>query len=67
MTEIELFEKKQSEMLDKELHDLVKSELFKLCRTGGKSMTMSVPPMITDTDMLIYELLNRFKRITNCD
>ena len=62
----EQFKQKQAEMTDKELHDLVRTELSKLCKTGGKSLTMCVPPMFTDTDMLISELLNRFKRLTNC-
>ena len=62
----EQFKQKQAEMTDKELHDLVRTELSKLCITGGKSLTMCVPPMVTDTDMLISELLNRFKRLTNC-
>ena len=62
----EQFKQKQAEMTDKELHDLVRTELSKLCKTGGKSLTMCVPPIFTDTDMLISELLNRFKRLTNC-
>ena len=62
----EQFEQKQAEITDKELHDLVRTELSKLCKTGGKSLTMCVPPMFTDTDMLISELLDRFKRLTNC-
>lgn len=67
MTKTELFEQKQAEMTDKELHALVSEELSKLCKTGGRSITMCVPPMVTDTDMLIGELLNRFKRITDED
>jgi len=66
MKKIELFKQKQAEMTDKELHDLVRTELSKLCKTGGKSLTMRVPPTVTDTDMLISELLNRFKRLTVC-
>jgi len=65
MTKTEQFKQKQAEMTDKELHDLVRTELSKLCITGGKSLTICVPPMVTDTDMLISELLNRFKRLTN--
>jgi hypothetical protein len=65
MTKTEQFEKKQAEMTDKELHELVRIELSKLCQTGGRSITMCVPPMITDTDMLIGELLNRFKKLKN--
>lgn len=62
-TRTEQFEQKQAEMTDKELYDLVREELSKLCKTGGKSLTMSIPPMVTDTDMLISELLNRFKML----
>lgn len=64
MTKTEEFEKKQSEMPDKELHDLVSEELSKLCKTGGRSLKMCVPPMVTDTDMLISELLRRFKQMS---
>ncbi len=67
MTKTELFKKKQAKMPDKELHNLVQSELSRLCETGGKSLTMCMPPMMKDTDMLIGELLNRFKNLTNID
>ena len=58
---IEQFEKKQSEMTDKELLEKTSQLLSKLCKTGGKSLSMSVPPNINDFDMLVCELMRRFK------
>lgn len=52
-------------MSDRDLYLLVREELSKLCKTGGKSLTMTVPPKEDDTDMLISELLNRFKDKSN--
>lgn len=66
MTKTEIFEQKQSAMTDKELCELLDNELSKLCKTYGKSFTMSIPPMVTDTDMLIGEMLERFKKLSNC-
>ena len=63
-TEDELFRMKQEAMSDKELAELVEQEIFKLCKTGGKSLTMCVPPNIKDTDMLICEMIRRFKKLT---
>lgn len=61
ITSHEIFRQKQAEIPDKKLIELCTVELSKLCRTGGKSLTMCVPPMITDTDMLFAELIYRFK------
>ena len=55
------FEQKQREMTNEELYNLVQEQLSKLCKTGGKSLTMSVPPRVDDFDMLVCELLKRFK------
>lgn len=57
----EQFEKKQAEMPNEELYNLVQEQLSKLCKTGGKSLTMNVPPQVDDFDMLVSELLRRFK------
>lgn len=57
----EQFEQKQREMTNEELYNLVQEQLSKLCKTGGKSLTMSVPPRVEDFDMLVSELLRRFK------
>jgi len=55
------FKAKQSQMTDAELINLAQGELSKLCKTGGKSLRMTVPPMITDTDMVFSEIIRRFK------
>jgi hypothetical protein len=59
----EIFRQKQEAMSNQELYDTVDSELSKMCRTGGRSFTMTVPVSIYDTDMLICELLRRFKEM----
>lgn len=46
---------------DDELAERVDAGLKELCKTGGRSFTMSVPVLTTDTDVLIAELLRRFK------
>ena len=61
----EEFETKQALMSDKELIKLANEEISKLCISGGRSIHMSVPPMVTDTDMLFCELIKRFKNKTN--
>lgn len=60
----EQFEEKQSQMSNEELAELARKEVSKLCETGGKSIRMCVPPMVTDTDMLLCELIKRFKSLT---
>jgi hypothetical protein len=55
------FEAKQAEMSDKELVELVEKEISNLCKTGGRSLKMCVPPLVTDTDMLLCEMVRRFK------
>jgi len=63
-TKDELFRKKQEEMPDAELAELAREEVSKMCKTGGRSITMCVPPMVTDTDMLLCELIRRFKKLS---
>ena len=62
---VEEFDQKQSEMPDKELLEKTQKLLSKLCETGGKSLSMSVPPSVNDFDMLICELMRRFKNVIN--
>jgi len=57
----ELFRDKQANMNDKELIDLVDKQISELAKTGGRSHRMCVPPMVNDTDMLLSEMLRRFK------
>lgn len=61
MTNLEKFEEKQTAMPDAELALLVEKEIQQLCKTRGRSIKMCVPPMISDTDMLLCEMLKRFK------
>ena len=60
----ELFALKQQQMPDKELIELAINEVSNLCKTGGKSLKMCVPPMIRDTDMLLCEVIRRFETST---
>ena len=39
----------------------VERQITELARTGGKSHRMCVPPMPEDTDMILSELIKRFK------
>ena len=51
------------DLTDKELSNKVEKELDKLIKTGGASFTMRVPvEPNNDTDLLIYELINRFNK-----
>ena len=65
MTKDEQFKLKQQEIPDKELAELARNEVSKLCKTGGKSLTMCVPPMVTDTDMILCEVIRRFEALAN--
>lgn len=66
MNSIEQFKQKQSDMTDEDLIKLVEDEISHMAQSGGRSHTMCVPPKITDTDMLLFEMLRRFKSlITN--
>jgi hypothetical protein len=40
----------------------VERQITELARTGGKSHRMCVPPMPEDTDMILSELVRRYKR-----
>lgn len=43
------------------LVEMAKKSLSQLCATSGKSFTMSVPPQLEDTDIILNELIERFK------
>ncbi len=57
----EEFEAEQNAISDNKLAEMAHRALSKLCDTGGRSFTMTVPPRIDDTDMVIAELIKRFK------
>lgn len=61
MSKEEEFRKKQSDMPDEELLSKCREELSKLCKTGGRSLTMHIPPQVDDIDMLFSELMRRYK------
>lgn len=60
----EYFEQRQAEMSDKELIERANKEVIELAKTGGRSIRMCVPPMITDTDMVLCELIKRFEKLS---
>ena len=57
------FEHEQATMSDDKLIELVEKEILELARTGGRSFLMCVPPTVTDTDMLLWELVRRFRNV----
>lgn len=59
----EEFAKQQEAMSNEELIKLADKQVSELAKTGGRSHKMSVPPQITDTDMIFCELLKRFERL----
>ena len=63
-TKTEIFHEELESIPDDALHEYCRKELSKLCKTGARSFTMTVPPRLLDTDILFSELLRRFKRQT---
>lgn len=61
----EEFDKRRNEMSDIELINLNKKQLSNLCKTGGKSFTMTVPPRIDDSDMIYQKLIERYETLVN--
>lgn len=61
MTKTEEFEQRKAEMSNEELIERAEKEASELARTYGKSHRMCIPPMITDTDIILSELIRRFK------
>jgi len=60
MTE-EQFKQKQKNMSNEDLILECRRQVSELAKTGGRSHKMCIPPMITDTDMIFSELLDRFE------
>ena len=59
------FQLTQLMMPDSELIELAEKQISKLAETGGRSHKMCVPPEITDTDMILSELLRRYKELSS--
>lgn len=56
------FKNNMAKLSDMELAEMVHKEISNLAKTGGKSFKMRVPPEITDSDMLLSELVTRFEK-----
>lgn len=57
----EQLKQKQRNMSNEDLVSECRRQVSELAKTGGRSHKMCVPPMITDTDMIFSELLDRFE------
>jgi hypothetical protein len=57
----EEFKKQVESIPDNELLKMAHKELSQLCKNGGSSFHMTVPPKVTDTDMIFSEVLRRFE------
>lgn len=62
MTKTEIFEAKRAKMSDEELIKLAYDQVHKLAETYGQSHTMSIPPRVTDTDMILSEIIKRYEK-----
>lgn len=60
----EEFQKQLEAIPNLELAEKAQSALSKLCSTGGSSFTMTVPPRLDDTDMILSELIKRFELLS---
>jgi hypothetical protein len=60
---IEEFEQKQAAISNEDLIELAEQQVSQLAESGGRSHRMSVPPKITDTDMIFSELIQRYRAV----
>lgn len=58
---LEQFQQQQAAMSDLELIQRVKKLISDLAGSGGSCHKMTVPPEVTDSDMLLSELVRRFE------
>lgn len=57
----EEFKEKLEAIPNLELAEMAQKALSKLCSTGGSSFTMTAPPRLDDTDMVLSEVIKRFE------
>ena len=57
----EEFQEKVKAIPAQELAEMAQKALSKLCSTGGQSFTMTVPPRLDDTDIILSEVIRRFE------
>ncbi len=60
----EEFQAKQAAMSNLELALRAETEIQAVCKNGMASFTMSIPPQVTNTDMIFCELIRRFRTLT---
>lgn len=59
----EEFQNKVHFISDRQLIEDATIAIEKLCRTGARSFTMTVPPQLDDTDIVLTELTRRFEEL----
>lgn len=67
MTRTEVFEQKVAVMTNELIIELADRHISKMCETYGKAFTMSIPPMIDDTDIVLTELVKRFSILNHIE
>lgn len=67
MTKEEEFNQKLKEITNEELAEMASDAIQKMCESGGRSFTMCVPVQLTDTDIILSELVKRFNAASNMD
>jgi hypothetical protein len=58
----EEFKAKVEAISDQDISKIAQDALSKLRSTSGKSFTMTIPPRVDDTDIILSELIQRFDR-----
>lgn len=60
----EEFQQQVYDIPDRKLIEMAGIAVEKMCKTGGKSFTMTVPPRTDDTDIVLTEIIRRFEEHT---
>ena len=55
-----------SKIPNEELISVCEGEITDLAKSGGKTFRMSIPPSINDTDIILSELVERYKKLISC-
>lgn len=58
------FKERVNRITNAELIEMADNIVSKLCKTGGESFKMTVPPMADDSDIVLSELIRRYKAAT---
>ena len=59
----EEFEKIRKGMSDEELIRLVREEIHQLTKPFGRKPNLNIPPRITDTDLILREIVDRYEHL----